>query len=102
MKHCNLAHQLGSKLTSIPVGLIIIGLLLGGVMKGQELVENIKIDKYVGNMNGARVVMNPDGRRYEPVLEDDVTTGAGLPLASGLVATNSALAAAVAVASGCI
>lgn len=102
MKHCNLAHQLGFKLTSIPVGLIITGLLLGGVMKAPELVENIDIEKYVGNKSGARLVMNLDGLRYEPVLYGDVVTAAGLPLVSSLVATNSAPAADGVVASGCI
>jgi len=39
----NLQNQKGFTLVEIAIVLVIIGLLLGGVLKGQELIENAKI-----------------------------------------------------------
>ncbi|MBF0420103.1 MAG: prepilin-type N-terminal cleavage/methylation domain-containing protein, partial [Magnetococcales bacterium] len=41
--HSKRAHQSGFSLIEIAIVLVIIGLLLGGVMKGQTMVQNSKI-----------------------------------------------------------
>ena len=43
MKTQNIQKQKGFTLVEIAIVLVIIGLLLGGVLKGQELIENTKI-----------------------------------------------------------
>lgn len=43
MKTQNIQKQKGFTLVEIAIVLVIIGLLLGGVLKGQELIENAKL-----------------------------------------------------------
>jgi len=43
MKRNRFHSQSGFTLVEIAIVLVIIGLLLGGVLKGQELIENAKI-----------------------------------------------------------
>lgn len=45
-------RQRGFTLVEIAIVLVIIGLLLGGVLKGQEMIENARIKAVVGDMNG--------------------------------------------------
>ena len=46
----NLKTQKGFTLVEIAIVLVIIGLLLGGVLKGQELIENAKIKSIAKDM----------------------------------------------------
>jgi len=43
MKTSNTTHQKGFTLVEIAIVLVIIGLLLGGVLKGQELIANARV-----------------------------------------------------------
>ncbi|MBU4396477.1 MAG: prepilin-type N-terminal cleavage/methylation domain-containing protein, partial [Proteobacteria bacterium] len=47
-----LRNQKGFTLVEIAIVLVIIGLLLGGVLKGQELIENSKVKNAVNDLNG--------------------------------------------------
>lgn len=46
------ANQSGFTLVEIAIVLVIIGLLLGGVLKGQQLIENAKVKNAVNDLNG--------------------------------------------------
>lgn len=52
MEYRKLARQSGFTLVEIAIVLVIIGLLLGGVLKGQEMIENAKVKNGVNDMNG--------------------------------------------------
>ena len=45
-------HQAGFTLVEIAIVLVIIGLLLGGILKGQEMITQAKIKNIVNDMNG--------------------------------------------------
>jgi prepilin-type N-terminal cleavage/methylation domain-containing protein len=46
------ARQGGFTLVEIAIVLVIIGLLLVGVLQGQEMIENGKVKKLVADMKG--------------------------------------------------
>ena len=50
--------QSGFTLVEIAIVLVIIGLLLGGVLKGQEMIENARIKSIVNDMNGVSAAYN--------------------------------------------
>lgn len=52
MQTNNLQAQKGFTLVEIAIVLVIIGLLLGGVLKGQELIENSKIKSVTQDLEG--------------------------------------------------
>lgn len=52
METNNLQAQKGFTLVEIAIVLVIIGLLLGGVLKGQELITNSKLDSVKQDFNG--------------------------------------------------
>ncbi len=45
-------NQKGFTLVEIAIVLVIIGLLLGGVLKGQELITNSKVKSVAGDLDG--------------------------------------------------
>jgi prepilin-type N-terminal cleavage/methylation domain-containing protein len=49
--------QSGFTLIEIAIVLVIIGLLLGGVLKGQELINQAKIKNLANDINGVTVAM---------------------------------------------
>ena len=54
MKRFSKAKQSGFTLVEIAIVLVIIGLLLAGVLKGQELIENSKIKSIVNDMKAVQ------------------------------------------------
>jgi len=66
----------GFTLVEIAVVLIIIGLLLGGVLKGQELIVQAKIRNAVTDLNGVTAAVYGYQDRYRQVPGDDKTAGA--------------------------
>ncbi len=60
--------QSGFTLVEIAIVLVIIGLLLGGVLKGQELIEQSKIKRVVNDFNNisAAVLTYQDRYRFLP------------------------------------
>ena len=69
MKQIN--NQKGFTLVEIAIVLVIIGLLLGGVLKGQELVTNAKVKNAISSMNGVTTAYNAYIDRYQRVPGDD-------------------------------
>ncbi|WP_269531259.1 prepilin-type N-terminal cleavage/methylation domain-containing protein [Chitinimonas sp. BJYL2] len=63
--------QQGFTLIEIAIVLVIIGLLLGGVLKGQELIENGRVKNAANDMNGISVAVNAYRDRYRALPGDD-------------------------------
>lgn len=71
MKSRNIARQAGFTLVEIAIVLVIIGLLLGGVLKGQEMIENAKIKNGVNDMNGVTAAYNSYVDRFRALPGDN-------------------------------
>lgn len=65
------ANQKGFTLVEIAIVLVIIGLLLGGILKGQEMITQAKIKNIVNDFNGITAAMNSYQDRYRAIPGDD-------------------------------
>jgi prepilin-type N-terminal cleavage/methylation domain-containing protein len=66
-------RQSGFTLVEIAIVLVIIGLLLGGVLKGQELINSAKIKNLVNDMNGVSTAVYGYQDRFKALPGDDAT-----------------------------
>jgi prepilin-type N-terminal cleavage/methylation domain-containing protein len=64
--------QSGFTLVEIAIVLVIIGLLLGGVLKGQELIEQSKIKRSVNDFNNISAAFATYQDRYKSLPGDDI------------------------------
>ncbi|OGQ98459.1 MAG: hypothetical protein A2505_06435 [Deltaproteobacteria bacterium RIFOXYD12_FULL_55_16] len=64
-------NQSGFTLVEIAIVMVIIGLLLGGVLKGQEMIENARIKSIVNDMNGVAAAYNSYVDRYRAIPGDE-------------------------------
>jgi prepilin-type N-terminal cleavage/methylation domain-containing protein len=64
-------QQSGFTLIEIAIVLVIIGLLLGGVLKGQELITQAKIKNVANDFNGLTAAMYGYQDRYKALPGDD-------------------------------
>ncbi len=71
MKQQMLSRQSGFTLVEIAIVLVIIGLLLGGVLKGQEMIENSKVKNAINDMNGVSAAYNSYVDRFRRIPGDD-------------------------------
>lgn len=72
--------QRGFTLVEIAIVLVIVGLLLAGVLKGQELIENTRIKNIMNDMNGLTSAVTSYQDRYRGVPGDELAatyTGRG-------------------------
>ena len=65
--------QTGFTLVEIAIVLVIIGLLLGGILKGQEMITQAKIKNVVNDFNGMTAAVNSYQDRYRALPGDDST-----------------------------
>jgi len=63
--------QAGFTLVEIAIVLVIIGLLLGGILKGQEMITQAKIKNVVNDFNGITVAVTSYQDRYRFLPGDD-------------------------------
>ncbi len=93
-------QQSGFTLVEIAIVLVIIGLLLGGVLKGQELINSAKVKNMVGDFRTVSSLAYGYQDRFKALPGDqtqaqlDLAFGAGLaaacaPAAAGLCAQNN-------------
>ena len=89
------AQQKGFTLVEIAIVLVIIGLLLGGVLKGQALIEGSKVKAVVNDLRGVATISNVYLDKYRAVPGDDLlvqthlgTTTATIPTTGAGVAGN--------------
>jgi prepilin-type N-terminal cleavage/methylation domain-containing protein len=64
--------QSGFTLVEIAIVLVIIGLLLGGVLKGQELITQAKIRNIANDLNGMTAAVYAYQDRYKAFPGDDI------------------------------
>jgi prepilin-type N-terminal cleavage/methylation domain-containing protein len=77
-------HQRGFTLVEIAIVLVIIGLLLGGVLKGQELIYNQKVKSTYDNYRQYTAAMYGYQDRYKALPGDDANaTTRGFIIAAG-------------------
>ncbi len=71
--------QSGFTLVEIAIVLIIIGLLIGGIIKGQAMIKNAKVKRLVGDVDGMRaaVLTYQDKFGMLPGDENDPNTPTG-------------------------
>ncbi|OUR84206.1 hypothetical protein A9Q82_00165 [Cycloclasticus sp. 46_120_T64] len=67
----NLNKQSGFTLVEIAIVLVIIGLLLGGVLKGQEMIKNAEIRSVITDVQGLTTAMYAYRDRYNAIPGDD-------------------------------
>jgi prepilin-type N-terminal cleavage/methylation domain-containing protein len=63
--------QIGFTLVEIAIVLVIIGLLLGGILKGQEMITQAKIKNVVADMSGVSAALYGYQDRYKALPGDD-------------------------------
>ena len=63
--------QAGFTLVEIAIVLVIIGLLLGGILKGQEMITQARIKNVVNDFNGITVAVTSYQDRYRFLPGDD-------------------------------
>jgi prepilin-type N-terminal cleavage/methylation domain-containing protein len=64
-------RQAGFTLVEIAIVLVIIGLLLGGILKGQEMITQAKIKNVIADMSGVSAAMYGYQDRYKALPGDD-------------------------------
>lgn len=80
--------QAGFTLVEIAIVLVIIGLLLGGVLKGQELIENAKIKNLKNDYQGIAAAVYGYKDRYNATPGDDSAAATRWTGAPAVVATS--------------
>ena len=74
--------QKGFTLVEIAIVLVIIGLLLGGILKGQEMITQAKIKNLISDFSGVSVAYHGYVDRYRKIPGDDgdaTTRWGGVP-----------------------
>lgn len=61
----------GFTLIEIAIVLIIIGLLIGGVLKGQEMITQARIKNTINDLNGISIAVHTYQERYRRMPGDD-------------------------------
>ena len=65
--------QTGFTLVEIAIVLVIIGLLLGGILKGQEMITQAKIKNVINDFNGITAAVNSYQDRYRALPGDELS-----------------------------
>jgi prepilin-type N-terminal cleavage/methylation domain-containing protein len=66
-------RQAGFTLVEIAIVLVIIGLLLGGILKGQEMITQARIKNVINDFNGITAAYASYQDRYRAIPGDDAT-----------------------------
>lgn len=71
-------RQTGFTLVEIAIVLIIVGLLMGGVMKGQELIDNAKVKNLVADFRNVPIYLYTYQDKFKALPGDDAGVDAHL------------------------
>lgn len=83
MPHPNFARrQSGFTLIEIAIVLVIIGLLLGGILKGQELITSARVKNIIAQLDGAKAAFYGFQDRYRALPGDFSAATTQIPGAS--------------------
>src|SRR5215210_5299279 len=69
--HMKASKTQGFTLVEIAIVLVIIGLLLGGILKGQEMITQAKIKNVISDFSGISVAYHGYLDRYRKIPGDD-------------------------------
>ena len=83
MEYRKFARQSGFTLVEIAIVLVIIGLLLGGVLKGQSLIENSKVKSLANTARSLSAAVYAYQDKYKAYPGDDPRATTNLVGASG-------------------
>jgi prepilin-type N-terminal cleavage/methylation domain-containing protein len=72
--------QQGFTLVEIAIVLVIIGLLLGGILKGQEMITQAKIKNVIADFSGISAAYHGYVDRYKKIPGDDPCAGGTVTL----------------------
>lgn len=78
-------QQSGFTLVEIAIVLVIIGLLLGGILKGQEMITSAKVRNLADQSNSVKAAFFAFQDRFRAIPGDYLTALANLPAGSGTV-----------------
>ena len=76
-------RQHGFTLVEIAIVLVIIGLLLGGVLKGQSLIDSAKVKNVILQSNSLTAAVNAYQDKFRALPGDDVLATSHVPGATG-------------------
>jgi prepilin-type N-terminal cleavage/methylation domain-containing protein len=77
------AGEEGFTLIEIAIVMVIVGLLLGGVLKGQEMIENGRVRNAISSLDGVSAAYNSYFDRYRRIPGDDGPNVAALTARGG-------------------
>jgi prepilin-type N-terminal cleavage/methylation domain-containing protein len=84
MKHIHpTSHSSGFTLVEIAIVLVIIGLLLGGVLKGQGLIDSAKVKNIIQQSNSLTAAVNAYQDKFRALPGDDPLATTHVPGATG-------------------
>ncbi|MGA8864489.1 MAG: prepilin-type N-terminal cleavage/methylation domain-containing protein [Gallionella sp.] len=81
-------NQSGFTLIEIAIVLVIIGLLLGGVLKGQELINSAKVKNLATDFKNVPIYIYGYQDKYKALPGDDINASTHLNAASGVTVVN--------------
>src|SRR5213595_216102 len=73
-------RQQGFTLVEIAIVLVIIGLLLGGILKGQEMINQAKIKNVIADFSGISAAYHGYVDRYKKIPGDDPCAGGAVTM----------------------